>query len=159
MCIRDRIKSTGAGYVIIGHSERRSYYHEDNNILNKKAKLALSNGLKVIFCVGEVLGERESGKHFEIVKNQVENGLFNLTEEEITNVVVAYEPVWAIGTGLTATPEQAQEIHQFIRVQFSEKYGKEIAENLTILYGGSCKPSNAAEILSLINLSEPTRPS
>ncbi len=143
------IKSTGAGYVIIGHSERRSYYHEDNNILNKKAKLALSNGLKVIFCVGEVLGERESGKHFEIVKNQVENGLFNLTEEEITNVVVAYEPVWAIGTGLTATPEQAQEIHQFIRVQFSDKYGKEIAENLTILYGGSCKPSNAAEIFSM----------
>lgn len=142
------IKSTGAGYVIIGHSERRSYFHEDNNILNRKTKLALSTGLKVIFCVGEVLGERESGKHFDVVKNQVENGLFNLPAETISNVVVAYEPVWAIGTGLTATPEQAQEMHQFIRELFSEKYGKEIAENLTILYGGSCKPSNAAEIFS-----------
>ena len=142
------ILSTGAGYVIIGHSERRSYYHEDNQLLNRKTKLALSTGLKVIFCCGEVLGERESGKYFEVVKNQIENGLFNIPAEEIKNVVVAYEPVWAIGTGLTATPEQAQEMHQFIRGLFSEKYGKEIADNLTILYGGSCKPSNAAEIFS-----------
>jgi len=142
------ILSAGAGYVIIGHSERRSYYHEDNTILNKKTKLALSTGLKVIFCCGEVLGERESGKYFEVVKNQIENGLFNIPAEEMRNVVVAYEPVWAIGTGLTATPEQAQDMHQFIRGLFSEKYGKEIADNLTILYGGSCKPSNAAEIFS-----------
>ncbi|MDX9946433.1 MAG: triose-phosphate isomerase [Bacteroidales bacterium] len=142
------ILSTGAGYVIIGHSERRSYYHEDNAILNKKTKLALSTGLKVIFCCGEVLGERESGKYFDVVKNQIENGLFNIPAEEMKNIVVAYEPVWAIGTGLTATPEQAQEMHQFIRGLFSEKYGKEIADNLTILYGGSCKPSNAAEIFS-----------
>lgn len=142
------IKSTGASYVIIGHSERRSYYHEDNNILNKKTRLALSTGLKVIFCCGEVLGERETAKHFDVVKNQVENGLFNIPADDIGNVVVAYEPVWAIGTGLTATPEQAQEMHHFIRGLFTEKYGKEIAENLTILYGGSCKPSNAAEIFS-----------
>ncbi len=142
------ILSTGAGFVIIGHSERRSYYHEDNTILNKKTKLALSTGLKVIFCCGEVLGERESGKYFEVVKNQIENGLFNIPAEEMSNVVVAYEPVWAIGTGLTATPEQAQEMHQYIRGLFSKKYGKEIADNLTILYGGSCKPSNAAEIFS-----------
>ncbi len=142
------ILSTGAGYVIIGHSERRSYYHEDNQLLNRKTKLALSTGLKVIFCCGEVLGERESGKYFEVVKNQIENGLFNIPAEEIKNVVVAYEPVWAIGTGLTATPEQAQEMHQYIRGLFTEKYGKEIADNLTILYGGSCKPSNAAEIFS-----------
>ena len=142
------ILSTGAGYVIIGHSERRSYYHEDNTILNRKTKLALSTGLKVIFCCGEVLGERESGKYFDVVKNQIENGLFNISSEDMRNVVVAYEPVWAIGTGLTATPEQAQEMHQFIRGLFSEKYGKEIADNLTILYGGSCKPSNAAEIFS-----------
>jgi triosephosphate isomerase len=142
------ILSTGAGYVIIGHSERRSYYHEDNTILNRKTKLALSTGLKVIFCCGEVLGERESGKYFDVVRNQIENGLFNIPAEDMKNVVVAYEPVWAIGTGLTATPEQAQEMHQFIRGLFSEKYGKEIADNLTILYGGSCKPSNAAEIFS-----------
>lgn len=142
------IKSTGAGYVIIGHSERRSYYHEDNNVLNKKTRLALSGGLKVIFCCGEILSERESGKHFDVVKNQVENGLFNIPAQDIANVVVAYEPVWAIGTGLTASPEQAQEMHQFIRGLFREKYGKEIADNLTILYGGSCKPSNAAEIFS-----------
>ncbi|MFZ2338114.1 MAG: triose-phosphate isomerase [Bacteroidales bacterium] len=142
------ILSTGAGYVIIGHSERRSYYHEDNAILNRKTRLALSTGLKVIFCCGEVLGERESGKYFDVVKNQIENGLFNIPAEDMKNVVVAYEPVWAIGTGLTATPEQAQEMHQFIRGLFSEKYGKEIADDLTILYGGSCKPSNAAEIFS-----------
>ena len=142
------ILSTGAGYVIIGHSERRSYFHEDNTILNKKTILALSTGLKVIFCCGEVLGERESGRYFDVVKNQIENGLFNIPAEDMRNVVVAYEPVWAIGTGLTATPEQAQEMHQFIRGLFSAKYGKEIADNLTILYGGSCKPSNAAEIFS-----------
>lgn len=142
------ILSTGAGYVIIGHSERRSYYHEDNTILNKKTRLALSTGLKVIFCCGEVLGERESGKYFDVVKNQIENGLFNIPAEDMKNVVVAYEPVWAIGTGLTASPEQAQEMHQYIRGLFSEKYGKEIADNLTILYGGSCKPSNADEIFS-----------
>lgn len=142
------IKSTGAQYVIIGHSERRTYYHEDDALLSKKTKLALSTGLKVIFCCGEVRQERESGIHFDVVEKQLENGLFNLSPEEFCKVVIAYEPVWAIGTGLTATPEQAQEMHKFIRDLVKARYGKEAAENLTILYGGSCKPSNAAEIFS-----------
>lgn len=142
------IKSTGSQYVIIGHSERRTYYHEDDTLLNKKTQLALDNGLNVIFCCGEVQKERESGKHFEVVKRQLENGLFSISKENIAKVVIAYEPVWAIGTGLTATPDQAQEIHKYIRSLVESKYGKEIAENMTILYGGSCKPSNAKEIFS-----------
>jgi triosephosphate isomerase len=142
------IKSTGAGYVIIGHSERMTYYHEDDSLLNKKTKLALATGLKVIFCCGEILKEREAGIHREVVKKQLEDGLFSLTEAEFRNVVLAYEPVWAIGTGLTATPDQAQEMHKFIRDLVSERYGKECADDLTILYGGSCKPSNAGEIFS-----------
>jgi len=142
------IKSTGAQYVIIGHSERRSYYHEDDKLLNKKTILAIASGLKVIFCCGEVQKERESEKHFEVVRKQIGDGLFNLPPDEFKNIVIAYEPVWAIGTGLTATPDQAQEIHNFIRGLISDKYGKEIAEDLTILYGGSCKPSNAIEIFS-----------
>lgn len=142
------IKSTGATYVIIGHSERRSYYHEDDKILNKKTQLALENGLKVIFCCGEVLKERESGQHLNVVKKQVEEGLFNLTENDLRKVVIAYEPVWAIGTGLTATPEQAQEMHKYIRDLVRTKYGNACADDLTILYGGSCKPSNAKEIFS-----------
>ncbi len=142
------IKSTGAQYVIIGHSERRTYFHEDDALLNKKTRLALSTGLKVIFCCGEVRQERESEIHFDVVKKQLENGLFNLSPEEFSKVVIAYEPVWAIGTGLTATPEQAQEMHKFIRDLVKVRYGKDPAENLTILYGGSCKPSNAAEIFS-----------
>lgn len=142
------IKSTGAKYVIIGHSERRTYYHEDNLLLNKKTVMALSKGLEVIFCCGEVLKERESSIHFDVVKKQVHEGLFNLPAEDFKKVIIAYEPVWAIGTGLTATPEQAQEMHKFIRDLVKEKYGKEIADNLTIQYGGSVKPSNAAEIFS-----------
>jgi len=142
------IKSTGAQYVIIGHSERRSYYHEDDKLLNKKTILAIASGLKVIFCCGEVQKERESEKHFEVVRKQLGIGLFTLPPDEFKNIVIAYEPVWAIGTGLTATPDQAQEIHNFIRGLISDKYGKEIAEDLTILYGGSCKPSNAIEIFS-----------
>jgi triosephosphate isomerase len=142
------VKSTGAEYVIIGHSERRSYYHEDDKLLNKKTQLALNADLKVIFCVGEVKSEREEGKHLIIVKRQMEEGLFNLSREQMANIIVAYEPVWAIGTGLTASPEQAQEIHKYIRDLVKEKYGNETANNLTILYGGSCKPSNAAELFS-----------
>jgi triosephosphate isomerase len=142
------IKSTGAQYVIIGHSERRSYYHEDDRLLNKKTLLAVNTGLKVIFCCGEVKAEREEGKHLIIVKRQLEEGLFTLPAESMKMIVIAYEPVWAIGTGLTATPEQAQEMHHYIRGLVKEKYGKECAEDMTILYGGSCKPSNAAEILS-----------
>lgn len=142
------IKSAGARYVIIGHSERRTYYHEDDKLLNKKTMLAIVEGLKVIFCCGEVLNERESGKHFEIVKTQLENGLFTIPAADFNKIVIAYEPVWAIGTGLTATPDQAQEMHKYIRDLVNGKYGKEIAGDLTILYGGSCKPSNAAEIFS-----------
>jgi triosephosphate isomerase (TIM) len=142
------IKSTGAEYVIIGHSERRTYYHEDNAVLNKKTKLALSNGLKVIFCCGEVLKERESKKHLDVVKKQLDEGLFNLPESDFRKIVIAYEPVWAIGTGLTATPDQAQEMHKCIRGLVKAKFGAECAENLTILYGGSCKPSNAGELFS-----------
>ena len=142
------IKSTGAEYVIIGHSERRTYYNEDDRILNKKTILALNNGLKVIFCIGEIKEEREKSIHFEVVKRQLEDGLFSLPAEEMKRIVLAYEPVWAIGTGLTATPEQAQEMHQYIRGLVRGKYGAEIAGNVSILYGGSCKPSNASEIFS-----------
>jgi triosephosphate isomerase len=142
------IRSTGTRYVIIGHSERRTYYHEDDNLLNKKTMLAIATGLEVIFCCGEVLQERESGKHFEVVKKQLDTGLFTLPPEDFRRVVIAYEPVWAIGTGLTATPDQAQEMHKYIRALIRDKYGDDTAEDLTILYGGSCKPSNAVEIFS-----------
>lgn len=142
------VKSTGAEYVIIGHSERRSYYHEDDKLLLKKTQLALNAGLKVIFCVGEVKSEREDGKHFIIVKRQLEEGLFSLTEEQMNSIVIAYEPVWAIGTGLTASPDQAQEMHKYIRDLLREKYGNDTAKKMPVLYGGSCKPSNAAEIFS-----------
>jgi triosephosphate isomerase (TIM) len=145
----DMIKSTGAAYVIIGHSERRTIFGEGDALLNKKTRLALNAGLKVIFCCGEILPERESGRHFDVVRKQLDDGLFNLQESEFSGIVIAYEPVWAIGTGLTATPDQAQEMHKFIRELISQKYGKTIASNTSILYGGSCKPSNAAEIFSM----------
>jgi triosephosphate isomerase len=143
------VKSTGAEYVILGHSERRSYYNEDDKLVNRKTLLALNSGLKVIFCCGEVQSEREEGAHFRVVKRQLEEGLFTLTEEQIDNIVIAYEPVWAIGTGLTASPEQAQEMHKYIRDLVREKYGNDCAKKLPILYGGSCKPSNASEIFSM----------
>lgn len=142
------VKSTGAEYVILGHSERRTYYHEDDKLLNKKTLLALNAGLKVIFCVGEVKSEREEDRHFVVVKRQLEEGLFSLSEEQMDKIVVAYEPVWAIGTGLTASPEQAQEMHKYIRDLVKEKYGNDCAKKLPILYGGSCKPSNAGELFS-----------
>jgi len=142
------IRSTGAEYVITGHSERRSYFNEDDKIINRKTLLAINSGLKVIFCCGEVLKEREENKHFLIVKRQLEEGLFNLTVEQMDKIIIAYEPVWAIGTGLTATPEQAQEMHKHIRDLVKEKYGNDCAKKLPVLYGGSCKPSNAAEIFS-----------
>ena len=142
------IKSTGAEYVIIGHSERRSYYHEDNDILSKKTAIALDTGLNVIFCCGEVKDERETGIHFNVVKRQLEEGLFSLDAEKMEKIIIAYEPVWAIGTGLTATPDQAQEMHKHIRNLVRDKYGDSVSDNMTILYGGSCKPSNAAEIFS-----------
>lgn len=140
------IKSTGSKYVILGHSERRTYYGETNEILVKKVNLALENGLAPIFCIGEVLEEREAEKHFDVVKSQIAEGLFHLSAEEFGKVVLAYEPVWAIGTGVTASSDQAQEMHAFIRKTLVEKYGEEVANNTSILYGGSCKPSNAKEL-------------
>jgi triosephosphate isomerase len=140
------VKSTGADYVILGHSERRAYYGETDEILKEKVNLALENDLTPIFCIGEVLEEREAEKHFEVVKSQIEKGLFHLSTDEFSKIVLAYEPVWAIGTGKTATPDQAQEMHAFIRKTLAEKYGEEVADNTSILYGGSCKPSNAKEL-------------
>jgi len=142
----EMIKSAGASYVIIGHSERRSYYNEDDKTLSKKVKLALENNLTPVFCCGEVLEEREAGNHFEVVKKQIKEALFDLTADQFDKIVMAYEPVWAIGTGKVATPEQAQEMHKVIRDLIEEKYGHNIAENTSILYGGSCKPSNAKEL-------------
>ena len=129
-------------------SERRAYYHETPEILKEKTILALANGLTPIFCIGEVLEEREAGKHFDVVKAQIEESLFNLSAEDFGKIILAYEPVWAIGTGKTATAEQAQEMHAFIRKTIADKYGNEVAENCSILYGGSCKPSNAKELFA-----------
>ena len=148
----EMVKSTGAGYVILGHSERRAYYGETAEILKEKINLALANGLKVIFCIGEVLEERESGKQNEVVEAQLAGSLFDLTAEQFANIILAYEPVWAIGTGKTATAEQAEEMHAFIRGVIASKFGAEAAENVSILYGGSCKPSNAKEIFSKENV-------
>ncbi|MCT4645016.1 MAG: triose-phosphate isomerase [Carboxylicivirga sp.] len=142
------VKSTGAQYVILGHSERRAYYGETNAILKEKTDLVLANELTPIFCIGEVLEEREAGKHFDVVKEQIEEALFHLSAEDFGKVVLAYEPVWAIGTGKTASPEQAQEIHAFIRQTLANKYGAEVANETSILYGGSCKPSNAKELFA-----------
>ncbi len=143
-----QVKSTGAQYVILGHSERRAYYGETAEILKEKVNLALANGLKVIFCIGEVLEEREAGKQNEVVGAQLADSLFDLTEEQLANVILAYEPVWAIGTGKTATAEQAQDMHAFIRGTIAGRFGEKAAEEMSILYGGSCKPSNAKEIFS-----------
>ena len=142
------VASTGAQWTILGHSERRQYYGETDEKLVEKVKLALANGLKVILCVGENLDEREAGRHFEVVKTQTENVLFQFTAEEMASIVVAYEPVWAIGTGKTATAEQAEEIHACIRKVLAGKFGEQVAEDTTILYGGSCKPSNAKELFA-----------
>ena len=142
------VASTGARYVIIGHRERRAYYHETSPILMEKVKLALSNGLTPIFCVGEVLEEREAGKHFEVVARQVEEALFTLDQTDFAKLILAYEPVWAIGTGKTATADQAQEMHAHIRKSIAAKYGKEVADGCSILYGGSCNAANAKELFS-----------
>ena len=144
----EMVKSTGAGYVILGHSERRGYYAETPEILKEKVLLALKNGLKVIFCIGESLEEREAGKQNEVVKAELEGSVFNLTEEEFKNIIIAYEPIWAIGTGKTATADQAEEIHAYIRSIIADRYGKETADDTTILYGGSCKASNAPELFA-----------
>jgi triosephosphate isomerase len=142
------IRSTGASSVIIGHSERRSFFGEDDTLLAAKTMEALRNRLQVIFCCGEVLAEREQQIHFNVVKRQLEKGLFTLPVEEFRKCVIAYEPVWAIGTGVTATPAQAQEMHRYIRSIVAKQYGQDVADDTTILYGGSCKASNAPELFA-----------
>ncbi|MDY2829321.1 MAG: triose-phosphate isomerase [Sodaliphilus sp.] len=142
------VASTGANYVILGHSERRGYYNETPEILKEKVDLALANGLKVIFCCGESLELRENGTFKEFIKDELVKSLFHLTAEQFANIVIAYEPIWAIGTGKTATADQAEEVHAYIRNVVADKYGKEVADDTTILYGGSCKPTNAAELFA-----------
>lgn len=144
----EMIKSAGAEYVIIGHSERRNYFNESDMDVSSKVRNAIESGLRPLFCCGEKLHERERSIYTEVIKKQIQLGLFDLSTEEFGNVIIAYEPVWAIGTGKNATPEQAQEIHQYIRHLVEERYDRKVADNLTILYGGSCKPSNAGELFA-----------
>ena len=144
----EMLKSVGAKYVILGHSERRAYYHETNALINEKIKISLQNGLIPIVCCGEVLKERDSNEHFNVVAKQIKGMFEGISSEEFEKIIIAYEPVWAIGTGKTASPEQAQEMHQFIRETILNSYGSKISDNLSILYGGSCKPSNAKELFT-----------
>jgi len=142
------IKSVGCEYVIIGHSERRQYFAESDALLLEKTNIALANNLTPIFCIGETLDERNNGSYFEVLKSQLTHGLFALSAIDFSKVVIAYEPVWAIGTGLTASADQAQEVHAYIRKEIAAKYGADIADNTSILYGGSCNPKNAAELFA-----------
>jgi triosephosphate isomerase len=142
------LKSMDIPYVILGHSERRQYFGEDGKLLAKKVDVALKNGLSPIFCCGEVLEIREKGTHEQLVKQQVEESLFHLSADDLKKVVIAYEPVWAIGTGKTATAQQAQEMHAVIRKHIAGKYGQAVADAITILYGGSVNAANAKELFS-----------
>ncbi len=142
------LKSIGVDYVIIGHSERRQFFSESNDVLMNKISLSLSNNLKVIFCCGEDINQREKDLHFEIIEDQLKSTVFKLSANDFSKIVIAYEPIWAIGTGKTATSDQAQEMHGFIRSLITNNYNKDISDNTTILYGGSCKPSNAKVIFS-----------
>jgi triosephosphate isomerase len=142
------IASVGAAYVILGHSERRQYFGETNELLAKKTDTVLKHNLKPIFCIGETLQEREANQHFGVIKSQLVEGVFHLDAAEFAKLVIAYEPVWAIGTGVTASAEQAQEIHAFIRKEIGAKYGQAVADGITILYGGSCNPKNAPELFA-----------
>jgi triosephosphate isomerase len=142
------LKSVGCSFVILGHSERRTIFGESNQLINKKIKAALKFGIKPIFCIGESLEQRENGTTFKVVENQITEGLAGITESELETLIIAYEPVWAIGTGKVASPEQAQEVHKFIRQLLSKIYTAQFAEKVIIQYGGSVKPENAAELLS-----------
>lgn len=144
----EMIKAVGSKIVILGHSERRQYFGETDEILTKKVNAALANKMEVIFCFGEVLEERKANNHFKVVESQLKNALFHLEAKDFKNIILAYEPVWAIGTGETASPEQAQEMHAFIRKILTENYDEATAEGISILYGGSVKPANAKEIFS-----------
>lgn len=140
------LSELGVKIVIIGHSERRNYFKEDSDILFQKIKIVLKYDMGIIFCVGESLEQRENKKYFEVIENQIKETLFKLNDDEIKKIIIAYEPVWAIGTGKTASPEEAQEMHEFIRKLIKDKFGEKISENISILYGGSCKPGNAKDI-------------
>lgn len=142
------LAASNIGHVLIGHSERRAYFNETNELLAKKVDAALNSSLTVVYCCGETLPEREENRHFEIIQAQLTEGLFHLTAEQMANVVIAYEPVWAIGTGKTASADQAQEVHAFIRQLVNDAYSTVIAQGISILYGGSCNPSNANELFS-----------
>jgi triosephosphate isomerase len=144
----DMLKSAGVQFVILGHSERREYFIESNSLLAEKVNIVLDRGLTPIFCCGETLGQREKGIHKDFVNSQLTESLFHLSKEQFAKVVIAYEPIWAIGTGVTASTAQAQEMHEVIRTHIVQKYGAETAENLSILYGGSAKPDNAKELFA-----------
>lgn len=148
----DMLKSIGINTVILGHSERRQYFKENDALLALKVDTALKHEMRIIFCFGEELKERQNKQHFNVVENQLKDGLFHLDASVYSNIVLAYEPVWAIGTGETATPDQAEEMHDFIRDTLHRKYGSDVSENITILYGGSVKPDNAKEIFSKPNV-------
>jgi triosephosphate isomerase (TIM) len=142
------IHSMGISHCILGHSERRTYFGENDKTIAAKIDLALKYGITPIYCCGEVLAERQAEKHFDVVRTQVSEALFHLGKEAVSQVIVAYEPVWAIGTGVTASPDQAQEMHAFIRLLLTEKYGSEVSEEIPLLYGGSCNAQNAAELFA-----------
>jgi triosephosphate isomerase len=144
----DMLKSAGVEYVILGHSERREYFNETNQLLKEKTDMVLSRGMTPLFCCGETLAQREAGIHIGFVSDQLTESLFHLDAETIKKVVIAYEPIWAIGTGVTASTEQAQEMHAMIRKHLASKYGEEVASKISILYGGSAKPSNAKELFA-----------
>ena len=146
------LKEVGCQYVIIGHSERRHFFGESDETVNRRIKAALAQGLKVIFCIGETLGERENGKTFLLIEKQIEGGLKGLGDKELRNMTIAYEPVWAIGTGKTATPEQAEEVHRFIREKVERLYSREVSEEIRIQYGGSVTPDNIKGLMSQPNI-------
>lgn len=148
----EMINSTGTNYVIIGHSERRQYFGESDSLLAQKVNLALTNNLIPIFCIGENGDERKTNQHLEVVKKQLKEALFHLPPPDFAKLIIAYEPVWAIGTGVTATSHQAQGMHNYIRSEINKKYGKEISENTSILYGGSCNPQNAQELFACLDV-------
>ncbi len=148
----EMVASTGAKYVIIGHSERRMYFGESNDLLAQKVNSALSNNLTPVFCIGENLTERNANKHLEAVTKQLKEGLFHLSPTDFGKLIIAYEPVWAIGTGVTATVHQAQGMHNHIRSEINKKYGKDISSTIPILYGGSCNPKNAKELFACIDV-------
>ena len=142
------IADVGADSALVGHSERREYFGEGNALLAKKIDRVLSAGLTPIYCIGEKLAQREAGQALDVNREQLSEGAFHLSADDFSKLIIAYEPVWAIGTGVTASPEQAQEVHQFIRSLIAEKYGQEVADNTSILYGGSVKPANASELFA-----------